>query len=127
MQTVDGFNNLNPQFLGNYKYLWYDGSSVIPANIRAETTPVLSTTLQGYAAANPSSDYTVLITSNLTGCQNNQSVKVTDASMNPTLSIAVIKNNTVCAPNFVTLFPDGELKASVFFNGVGVGSPLENC
>jgi hypothetical protein len=93
---------------GSFQYQWYDGSLINAAQLKAgKTSALLANNIQGGASSN----FAVLVTNLSDGCQNNAAVNVPDGSVTPTLSLSVVKNNTVC--NIGPIDPDGELLATV--------------
>ncbi len=94
----------------NFSYEWYNGGTVSGAIIA--TTPVLGTALQG------TTTYTVQVTNKTDGCRGNAPMTVLDAKVIPTISLAVVSNNTKC-----TGTPNGELLATVLKGGVALPTP----
>jgi len=89
----------------NFAYQWYDGATVDPLQIRTETIAVLGTAIQG------TNTFTIEVTNKTDGCRNNLPMTVVDAKVIPTITVAVVKNNTIC--DLATIAPDGELLATV--------------
>ena len=122
VSTIDG---LSPGSTSNYKYQWYDGTTVNPANLKAgQTNPDLGSTTPGLGIQGgaPSSTFTVLATRNSDGCQSNATATITDGKANPVITISVVKNNDIC--DEVSFSPDGSLHATVAYKGVTQPSPL---
>jgi hypothetical protein len=86
--------------LANYVYEWYDGPIVAGA-ARAETSQTGPVQIQGPQT------FTVRVTNKTTGCRLNEAMTVTDVKVTPTISVALVQDNTQCTGD-----PNGELIAT---------------
>lgn len=98
--------------LTDYTFLWSDdGATPTPTN--AATTSV--TNLEGGYA------YSVLVTSNLTGCRNSHTISLPDNQIKPVIAVTKTSDNVNC--DAALLGSTGELEAIVFYDGVQLNSP----
>jgi hypothetical protein len=87
--------------LADYTYDWYDDAVVDPAKLRAENSETGPAQVQG------PNTFTVRVTNKATGCRLAESMTVTDVKVTPTISVALVQNNTNCLYT-----PNGELLAT---------------
>ena len=96
----------------DYTFLWSDdGATPTPASA---TTPTVSNLQGGYL-------YSVLVTSNLTGCQNTHAINLPDKSLKPTVDVTKVSDNVNC--DAVAFGSTGKLEAVVTYNGVQQNTP----
>jgi hypothetical protein len=99
--TEDGAS----QALGNYTYAWFDGP-IVAGPARGETSQTGPVQIQGPQT------FTVRVTNNATGCRLAEAMTVTDVKVTPTITVALVQDNTQCAGD-----PNGELLATPVNHG----------
>ncbi|MGC1269805.1 MAG: gliding motility-associated C-terminal domain-containing protein [Croceibacterium sp.] len=96
----------------NYTFLWSDdGVTPTPVNANAATVTNLE---GGYV-------YTVMVTSNLTGCVNTHAILLPDNQTKPVIDVSKVSDNVNC--DAVLLGSTGQLQAVVSYNGIQLNTP----
>ena len=84
----------------DYTYVWYDGTGTATPTVYTATNNILSEA--------PDGNYTVVATSNLTGCDTTIFATIGDATVDPVLGTFNITDMTVC--DGAAVYPNGAIE-----------------
>ncbi|MEN8248508.1 MAG: hypothetical protein ABFS32_06215, partial [Bacteroidota bacterium] len=104
--VVTDSNQVSPDYLNNYTFTWYNGTSATPGNEHPDPDPSTPLTLE----ALPGNFYTLVVTNDILGCSS-VPVTIEVQDIPPVINVVITEN--VASTNCDPAMPNGILAAGV--------------